>query len=205
MGNKLGSRIMNNTHTKRKGKVLEEKAKRGPGRPPLEDRKVFVSLRLRNSLTVRIQRIYDEGIAHGTSPWRSKTQMYEQLIVEGLENRSGENELIEESMQYLRAIRTADEISNQRREAQAALSKVKIELKELEGIGARKEAHHLFWETIRAFEDMNETIWRNWFLVEMKKAFPTLAAKLPKTRFVKLMVDDPLEPETLRKMTVEMK
>lgn len=129
--------------------------------------------------------------------------MYEQLVIAGLESKSGDNELIEESLQYLRAVKATDDIGNQRREAQAAFARTKIELAELLSIGAKAEARHSFWNIVKAFEDMDETVWRNWFLAQMRGAFPKLAEARPKTRFAKLVPEDRLKPKTLARLEVD--
>lgn len=190
----------------KRAKLLKENTdskKPKKGRPPTEDKRIFVTLRLRTSFVGRLQRIYDEAIAEGRSPWRSKSQQMEALMLAGLETLR-DNDTVEEALQYLRAVKENDVLGDRRKEAQAALSRVKTEISELLAIKARKEAQVHFWKMIRRFEEMDESVWRNWFLVMLREAFPKLATKAVE-HFVSLDIEDEMTPERLSKLKVEKK
>lgn len=166
---------------------------RGPGRPPLEDRKIHLSLRIRSSIVGRLQRLLLEGLAiPGKFPWRTQSHQYEDLLIRGLETLRGD-ESVAEAMQYLHAVSHTDALARMRREAQAAFSTITIELKELRAIGALDQAVAHFWSTYRAFEQMSPHTWRDWFLQRMREDHADLFAKAP--RGVSLAGDgDPAEP-----------
>ena len=67
-----------------------------------------------------------------------------------------------------------DRIHQIRREAQGLLNKSKEEISELLGIGAHEGAVRYFHVTLEAVDAMPPTEWRDWLLVELKKAFPEL-------------------------------
>lgn len=152
---------------------------RSPGRPPLEDRRVHLSCRLKSSLVGRLQRLLLEGIAHGTFPWKTQSHQIEDLLIRGLEAMRG-HESVDEALQYVRAVSHSEAISRHRREAQAAYSTVKTELKELASIGAIDQALHYFWATYSQFEEMSPNVWRDWFLDKMQTDHPDLYARRPK-------------------------
>lgn len=151
---------------------------RGPGRPPLEDRKIHVSLRLKNSLVGRLSRLLLEGVATGRYPWKTQSHQFEDLLIRGLETLK-DSESVDEALQYLRAVSHSEAISRHRREAQAAWSVIDIELKELRTIGATEQAVHQFWATYRAFEGMSPHTWRDWFLQQMRETHKDLYAMQP--------------------------
>lgn len=149
------------------------------GRPTIEDKRVPLGgVRVRASVTARLQRLLIEAEANGTYPYRSRSQLVEDLIVRGMGTLKGE--VVEESMQYLRAVNATDAIGVHRREAQAAFSRIKVELTELLEIHAVEQAQHYYWSTLHAFEEMSPNIWRDWLLEQLPKTFPKLAGSRPK-------------------------
>lgn len=154
----------------------QSKAPRKRGRPPLDDPKMLLQIRLKQSLVGRLNRILHEGIANGTHNWKNLSQLVADMIVHGLEFYA-RDETVAEALQYLRAISATDAIGAHRKEAQAAFSRVKTELTELLAIRATDQARHYFWATRAAFERMSPNVWRDWFLAELDAAFPKLKAK----------------------------
>jgi hypothetical protein len=150
------------------------------GRPPLADgeKKLLFQVRMRQSVIGRMRRLVDEGLAKGTFPWKTMTACAEGLILRGFETLAGE-ELVDEMLPYLRAVAQIDSIGTHRREAQAAFSKVKIEIAELLAIKAEAEAVQYFHATYGSFEAIGETVWRDWLLAQMRSAFPGLMKQKP--------------------------
>jgi hypothetical protein len=151
---------------------------RGAGRPPLEDRKIHLSLRLKSSIVGRMNRMLLEATATGIYPWRTQSQQYEDIIIRGLETYRG-NESVDEALQYLHAVQHSEAISRHRKEAQAAYNVTNIEIKELRGIGATDQALRYFWATYAAFERMSPHTWRDWFLQRMREDHADLFARRP--------------------------
>lgn len=152
---------------------------RKAGRPPIEDRKILLSLRLRSSLVGRVQRILLEGLATGAYPYKTTSHAYEDLVIRGLETLKG-HDTVDEALQYLRAVQPTDNIGNHRKEAQASFARVSIEITELLQIKAEDQARHYYWAIRRSFEEMSANVWRDWFLSEIELKFPRLHAKPPK-------------------------
>lgn len=148
------------------------------GRPASEDRKSLVQLRLRSSLLGRLGRIYDVGLAKGTHRWQSKSEMYADLIVRGLETYS-EDEHVAETLQYLRAEATAEGIASHRKVAQALYARCKVEVNELLQIRAIEQARHYFWSIRADMQRASPNVWRDWFLAEWDRTFPRLLAQPP--------------------------
>lgn len=163
---------------------------RGPGRPPLEDRKIHLSLRVRSSLVGRLQRLLLEGLAQGTYPWKTQSHQVEDLLIRGLESLK-QHESVDEALQYLRAVAHSESIGRHRKEAQSAYSVVNIELKELKAIGATDQAVHQFWATYQAFAEMSPHTWRDWFLNKMREDHADLYNKKPED-----IAFDDTEPES---------
>lgn len=151
---------------------------RGPGRPPLEDRKIHVSLRLKSSLVGRLHRLLLEGLSQGIYPWKTQSHQVEDLLIRGLESLKA-HESVDEALQYLRAVSHSESIGRHRREAQSAYSTINIELKELRAIGAIDQAVHQFWATYQAFAEMSPHTWRDWFLGKMREDHADLYNKRP--------------------------
>lgn len=146
----------------------------------IEDRKVVVSLRLRASLVGRITGIFHRGIAEKTHNHGTPSDLYAEILIQGLDVMAANDENIAEAMQYLRAMNAADSVASARKEAQSAFSRTKIEIAEMLAIGETNAAHQFYWTTVATFEDFSPNIWRDWFLKAMAKAFPRFAAKRPK-------------------------
>ena len=144
-----------------------------------EDRKMLVSLRIKTSLAGRIAGLFHAGVAKETISHRTPSEFYAELLLRGLETMQGD-EQVDEALQYLRAVSATDSIARHRSEAQAAFSRVKIELTELLQIKAVDQATHYYWTTVRAFSEMSPNVWRDWFLLQMATTFPKLARQQPK-------------------------
>lgn len=172
-----------------------EKIKPKRGRPAVEDKRVLLGgVRIRSSITGRVQRILLDAVASGTYAYRTSSQIYEDLIVRGMGTLTS-SDVVDEALQYLRAVSATDAIGAHRREAQAAFSRVRTELNELLQIKADQAAVHYYWTTVKAFASMSQNVWRDWFLRQMEKTFPQLARTAP--RGVTLGLDD--EPTTMPK------
>lgn len=164
------------------GKFGKHGGKRlGSGRPPVEDRKVLIQLRIKSSLTGRVSKMLYEGIATGTLPYKNPSQIYEAIIMKGIEVMDTEES--DEAMQYLKATRELDESARQRREAQAAFSKARTELKEIMtgggGKGDQEEACRVYWMLVWNFKAMNPGHWRDWFIRRMREDYPELDKSEP--------------------------
>lgn len=160
-------------HDRRKYQRNYYQQKLKPKRGVSEDRPVLMSVRLPSSLHGRLQRILNEGIANNVYPWKTMSQMVRDLLIAGMGTLKGD--VVEEAMQYLKAVAPLDGIGNHRREAQAAFSRVKTELRELQEIKADTAAHLHYWAIVNNFRAMSPTVWRDWFLDQMEKTFPKFA------------------------------
>jgi hypothetical protein len=152
------------------------------------DRKVLVSLRIRGSIAGRIAGLFHQGVAKEAHSHRTPSDFYADLLIRGLETLKGDED-VAEALQYLKASGAIDAIGQHRREAQAAFARVKIEMVELQQIGADEAGMHYYWATMQSFEEMSPNVWRDWFLEQMVKSFPKLANRRPKG--VSLDVDRP--------------
>jgi hypothetical protein len=172
------------------------------GRPSLPEgeKKLMVTWRMHGSLLGRMRRIVDEGLAKGTFPWKTMTSCAEALLLRGLESLSGE-EIVDEMLPYLRAVGQIDSIGTHRREAQSAFSKVKTEIAELLAIRAHAEAVQYFHATYHSFEQIGETVWRDWLLKSMQTAFPKLYKQKPKGVMIQHRVAGVAMPERRRRAT----
>lgn len=166
---------------KRKLYDLARSETRRRGRPPSDhnEKKLLLQCRLRASLLGRLHRLVNEGIANGTYPWKTMTACVEGLLLRGLETLKGD-EMVDEMLPYLRAISEVDSISNHRREAQGAFARVKMEIAELLAIRAETEAVQYYHATYANFSMITETVWREWLLNQMRRAFPALHKQKPK-------------------------
>lgn len=171
-------------------KYYHDKIKPKRAQGSTEDRKLVITLRLRASLAGRISGLFHAAVATGTTSHKTPSDFYAELITRGLETLSANPE-IDEALQYLRAVSATDAIGAHRREAQAAFSRVRTELKELLQIKADQAAIHYYWTTVKVFSDMSPNVWRDWFLQQMQKTFPQLAKRSPKG--VSLASEEPKE------------
>jgi len=165
------------------GKFGKRGGKReGAGRPPAEDRKVLVGLRIRSSLSGRISKMLYEGIATGTLPYKNPSQIYEALLIKGVEAMGSEDS--DEAMQYIKASQELDESARQRKEAQAVFSRARIELKEIGTGGGGKddmeEGCRVYWLLVWNFKAMNPGYWRDWFIRRMREEYPEYDKREPK-------------------------
>lgn len=149
-------------------------SQRKRGRPPVEDRKVLVQLRLKTSLLGRLTRIYEEGLVHGTHRWQSKSQMMADLIVRGLETYSND-EHVAELLPFLRAAHQVDSIGSRRREFQSHFSHSVAEVNAMLDIGAADQAVYTYHAIRRDVQQLPESVWRDWFLREWRTKFKKLA------------------------------
>lgn len=149
------------------------------GRPPQGDeRKVLVNVRLPVSMVARLQRTKEEGLVLGKYPWKTLTAVIEGLLLRGMESMKGDP-LFDEMLPYLRVVQQIDGVGSHRREAQAAMNKVRTEISELLAIKAVKEATQYYHATWQSIEEMSPNVWRDWLLDQMRKAFPKLARSRP--------------------------
>ena len=139
-----------------------------------DERRLSVTIRLRESLVGRLHRLVNEGVATGKYPWKTMSECVALLILDGLRTRKGEDE-IDEMLPHLEYMGQIDRIHQLRREAQGGLHKAREEISELLGIGARTQAVQYYHTTLDAAHHMPPTAWRDWMIEELKKAFPDLA------------------------------
>lgn len=149
-----------------------------PGRPAAADPKVLWSVRLKQSIVGRLDRLLLEGLAKGTYPWKTRSQQAADLLIRGLDSLK-DGESIDEALQYLQAVRHSESIRQHRREAQSAWAIVDEELRELKAIKAHDQAVHQFWANYSAFEAMSPGTWRDWLLKMMRETHKDLYEKQP--------------------------
>lgn len=138
------------------------------------DRKILVPLRIPEGIMGRVMRLLHEGIAKGSHPWKTQSEILRAMIVKGLEALKGDSELIDEMMPYLRLSKQFELIGQSRREAQASLGRATHEIRELIGIGAKREALAYYHVTKHATLQMAPTAWRDWMLDQLRKSFGEL-------------------------------
>ncbi|SRR5258708_10832243 len=141
-------------------------------------KKGYLNARLPMQMIARLVRIKDEGIATGQYPWRSVSAVIEALLLRGLESMAGDP-FIDEMLQYLRVTSQIEGIAAHRREAQAAVSRFKVEIGELLKIKANEQAVQYFHSIYHDFQQMDANVWREWALEEMRKAYPVLHKAMP--------------------------
>ena len=144
-----------------------------------EDKRSILTVRLPVTMIARLVRLKDEGLATGKYPWRTISAVAESLFMRGFESMAGDP-FVDEMLPYLRAMAQIDGIAGHRKDAQAAMSRFKIEIAELLKIGADENATQYFHAVYIEFLGMNPNVWRDWALTEMRRAFPALAKSVPK-------------------------
>ena len=150
------------------------------GRPPIEDRRVFVHIRMRSSVLARTQRMMNEAVALKKYAWKSQSDMYEDLVIKGMSVYADQgDETAEEAMEYLRAVEPARIMAAHRTEAMAAYARTKQEINELLEAKAEGAAIGLFHIAMRSFYAMTNTVWRTWLVDQMERTFPKLAKSKP--------------------------
>lgn len=147
---------------------------------PRNEKRVIFSARLPESLTARMRKLVDEGLATGRYPWKSMGACAQALLIKGFEGMAGD-EFVDEMIPYLRSLSQIDGVGAHRREAQAALSRMKTEIRELLAIKATSEAATYFHGLLEGFEAMPPNIWRDWLIKEARRAFPQLLKMKPTT------------------------
>lgn len=135
-------------------------------------KKVFVNARLPVSVLGRLGRIVEEGIATGRFPWRSRNQAIEALLIRGLESLSSDP-VAEAMLPYLRMVGSAETIAQHRQEAQAAYSRIKTEVSELLGIGAKDGAIRFVHAMMQEARAMDANEWRDWLITKLETTTPT--------------------------------
>lgn len=156
--------------------------KKRPGRMATrdkEEKKTLVAFRCPVSLLGRMRRIVNEGIALGKFPWKTQTDCIVAMLIRGMESMAGDP-TIDEMLPYLRAMQHLEGIASHRREAQAAFGHIKTEIAELLAIKANDEAVKYFHAMYDSVLDIDENIWRDWLLKELKATFPKLLEQKPK-------------------------
>lgn len=143
-----------------------------------DQKKGVLTARIPMQLIARLTRIKDEGIATGAFPWRSMSGVVEALLIRGLESLAGDP-FIDEMLQYLRVTSQIDGIAAHRREAQAAVARVKVEVAELLKIKATDEAATYFHAILHDLRAMDATIWRDWAIKDLRKTYPALLTIKP--------------------------
>jgi len=146
---------------------------------PETERKMPLTLRLPASLVGRIQRLVNLGIATGRYPWKTLTAAFQGLVVKGLESMANDPE-VEEMTEYLQISRDLEDWAALRRETKAAVAKFRIEISELQAIGARDAAVRLFRNFRDQVRAMQASEWRDWALTTIEKAYPALLKAEPK-------------------------
>lgn len=136
------------------------------------EKKVLVPVRVPEGLMGRMMRLLHEGIANKTHPWKTPSEIIRALLVKGLESMKGQSEVVEDMMPYLDLRRQFEVIGQARREAQAALGRATHEIRELIGIGAKREALQYYHVTMEAARKMAPTAWRDWLIEQLRKNFP---------------------------------
>lgn len=144
------------------------------------DKKMLVQIRLPNAVVGRLTRILNEGIATGSYPWRTRNAIIEALILKGLDTMAGDP-VIDEMLQYLKLVQHSEGISQHRREAKVAFSHIKTETSELLGIGEEQAAIHFFSGMMEDIDRMDQSVWRDWLIRSLHKAFPKLVGRTLKT------------------------
>lgn len=144
-----------------------------------QEKKAHVAFRCPVSIMGRIRRIVNEGIALGKFPWKTQTECIVALLIRGMETMAGDP-TIDEMLPYLRSIQALEGIAGHRREAQAAFSQMKTEISELLAIKAHDEAVKYFHAMYDSVLDIDENVWRDWLVRQLKETFPKLLAAKPK-------------------------
>lgn len=143
-----------------------------------QEKRVLVTFRIEQSIIARVQKMVAEGIATGRYPWKTQSACWKALVVGGFENMKGD-EFVDEMLPYLRMMSHIDGVEAHRREAQAALSRLKTAISELRAIKAIDEAATHYHMILADFETMTPNVWRDWLIKEARKAFPDLLKMKP--------------------------
>lgn len=146
--------------------------------PTNTEKRVLVSMRIEQSIVARVQKLVAEGIATGRYPWKTQAACWKALILGGFDHMKGD-EYIDEMLPYLRLMSHIDGVEAHRREAQAALSRMKTAISELLAIKATDEAATHYHMLLEDFEKMPPNVWRDWLIREARKAFPDLLKQRP--------------------------
>ena len=144
-----------------------------------DERKIPWAGRLPETLIGRIQRVVNEGIATGRYPWKNTTEAVTSLIQRGFLSLK-DDPFISEMLPHIEMSQHLDRISVIRREAQTIVAKARQEITELLGIGEKESAVAYYHVTMDAAHKMPPTVWRDWLIKEIRKAFPELAREKPK-------------------------
>lgn len=145
----------------------------------VEEKKVPFNTRLAPQVVGRMQRIKDEAIATNRYPWRTMSAVHEALLLRGFESMAGDP-FFDEMLQFLQVMSQINGVAQQRKEAQAAIGRFKVEIAELLKIRAKDQAVQYYHGVYHDIQAMSESVWRNWALDEMRKAYPQLARETPR-------------------------
>lgn len=144
-----------------------------------EEKKIMFATRLPAQLVARMQKVKDEAIATGRYPWHTMSAVHEALLLRGFESMAGDP-FFDEMQQFLKVMSQINVVAQQRREAQAAMGRFKVEIGELLKIRAKDQAVQYYHGVHHDFESMSGSVWRDWALAEMAKAYPHLAKETPR-------------------------
>lgn len=145
----------------------------------IEEKRIAFSTRLPSQLVARMSKIKDEAIATNRYPWRTMSAVHEALLLKGFEGFTGDP-FFDEMHQFLQVMSQINHVAQERKEAQAAMGRFKTEIAELLKIRARDHAVQYFHGVLHDFQAMSESIWRDWAIAEMRKAYPQLAKETPR-------------------------
>lgn len=161
------------------------------GRPPTADaeKRVMFHGRVRASILGRMQALINEGTRHGHYPWKTMSELHEDMLLRAFESMKGE-EFVDEMLPYLDTHKRMRDAAKLRHEAQAACSLIKTETAELLAIGDTDGAVLCFYNARQSVLGWSPGSWRDWLLKEIDKAFPNLVKRKPKP----IALD--IEPET---------
>jgi hypothetical protein len=159
------------------------------------ERKVLFPIRIPEGVLGRIIRLTHEGIAKGTRPWKTPAETIRALLVRGLETLKGDP-TVNDMLPYLELQKQFDGIGSSRREAQASMSRASVEISELLGIEAKREALQYYHVTLQAAQEMPPTVWRDWLVEELRHKFP----ELQKQAAPSVSLQTVTEPESKRKL-----
>lgn len=170
-----------------------------------KERKVLFPVRIPQGVLGRIVRMTSESIATGKYPWKTNGETIRALIIMGFEHpRFKGDEFVSEHLPYLKLTRQFDGIHGARTEAMASLNRAVTEIGELLGIGAKQEALQYYHVTIECASEMPPTVWRDWFLAEMKRKFRDLDKATPRgvTLGPPVPITDPRRDREFRNQTI---